>query len=263
MRRASVTWWGKLLGGTFGFMIGGPLGAVIGAALGHNFDAGLNRTALGHGPVLRERTQTAFFTATFSVMGHIAKSDGKVSTEEIRLASAVMDQMGLSNELRKLAKKLFQEGKQPEFPLHDVLHQFRRECHRSRHLIRMFIEIQLHAMYADGHIHSRERQIISRICSQLGLSDQDLEQLESILSAHAGRNGAQQPKLEDCYAILGVTPNATDQKVKNAYRRLMNQHHPDKLVSKGLPEEMMAIATEKTQEIKAAYEHVMADRRLK
>ena len=61
---------------------------------------------------------------------------------------------------------------------------------------------------------------------------------------------------EQAYAVLGVSPHEADADVKRAYRRLMNQHHPDKLVAKGLPEEMMRAATEKTQEIKAAYERV-------
>jgi len=56
--------------------------------------------------------------------------------------------------------------------------------------------------------------------------------------------------------VLGVTAQADDDEIKKAYRRLMNQHHPDKLVSKGLPEEMIRLATQKTQEIKAAYERI-------
>ena len=66
--------------------------------------------------------------------------------------------------------------------------------------------------------------------------------------------------LEDAYAILEVSPQASDREVKKAYRLLMSRHHPDKLVAKGLPEEMMKIATEKTQEIRAAYEIVKNSR---
>jgi DnaJ like chaperone protein len=66
--------------------------------------------------------------------------------------------------------------------------------------------------------------------------------------------------LHEAYAVLGVDRTAGDAEVKKAYRRLMNQHHPDKLVARGLPEEMIDLATEKTQEIKAAYETVMESR---
>jgi DnaJ like chaperone protein len=67
-------------------------------------------------------------------------------------------------------------------------------------------------------------------------------------------------QLDDAYAILNVDPDASDSELKRAYRKLISQHHPDKLVSKGLPEEMMKIATQKTQEIRAAYECVMDER---
>ncbi|MEW8432270.1 MAG: co-chaperone DjlA, partial [Candidatus Thiodiazotropha sp.] len=95
-----MSWWGKLVGGAFGFMLGGPLGAVLGAALGHHFDKGLRGLPddqISWGPGDQERVQTAFFTATFSVMGHLAKADGRVSPDEIKMAEALMAQMSLSS----------------------------------------------------------------------------------------------------------------------------------------------------------------------
>jgi DnaJ like chaperone protein len=77
----------------------------------------------------------------------------------------------------------------------------------------------------------------------------------------SGRTRAQ--PLSQAYAILGVGHTATDADVKKAYRRLMNQHHPDKLIAKGLPEEMIRIATEKTQQIKTAYEQIKSERNMK
>ena len=129
-----MSWWGKLVGGTFGFMLGGPLGALLGAALGHNFDKGLGGVSQGFSPGDQERVQTAFFTATFAVMGRVAKADGVVSVEEIRLAEAVMTQMDLHGDKRQAARQLFNEGKKDDFPLQDVLDQFRRECHSRRTL---------------------------------------------------------------------------------------------------------------------------------
>ena len=83
-----MNWWGKILGGAFGFMVGGPLGALLGAALGHNFDQGLRhphtaraRPEPGPGWGRQERAQTAFFTATFAVMGRVCKADGRVSKD--------------------------------------------------------------------------------------------------------------------------------------------------------------------------------------
>ena len=105
-------WWGKLVGGAFGFMLGGPLGALLGGVLGHNFDRGLGRLGQDERfrPGDRERVQTAFFTATFSVMGHLAKADGRISPQEIALAEAVMAQMDLDGERRRAAIRLYERG---------------------------------------------------------------------------------------------------------------------------------------------------------
>lgn len=245
---------------------------LIGAALGHSFDRGLDRVAdlpPGAGFERRERTQMAFFTTTFSVMGHIAKSDGRVTPDEIALATEVMRQLGLDPGMRTFARRLFTEGKRPEFPLDAVLKQFRGECRGSTHLIRMFVEIQLHAAYADGSVHAEERKILEHVCRRLGMSKHELQQLESLVQAgrHYRESAGAPPKarisLEDAYGALGASKNSSDAEVKKAYRRLMSQHHPDKLVAKGLPEEMMRLAKEKTQEIKAAYERVKEARGLR
>ncbi len=259
-----MSWWGKAIGGTFGFMLGGPLGALIGASVGHHFDAGLTGVEARYGsPGDQERTQAAFFTATFSVMGHLAKADGKVTRDELDLARSVMERMQLNAELRQAAERLFSEGKATGFPLDEVLEQFRRECHRRKNLVRMFVEIQLHAAYADGVVHPAERHILEHICGVLRISSFEFRGLEALVRAgqRMGGQGADPSAsgklpLEDAYDILNVSAQASDAEVKRAYRRLMSRHHPDKLVAKGLPEEMMKMATEKTQEIRAAYECV-------
>ena len=261
-----MSWWGKLAGGTFGFMLAGPLGAMIGVALGNKFDRRF--TAL-HGELpagfdvgRQERVQTAFFTATFAVMGHLAKADGRVSEHEIGLARTVMGQMRLTSELRKTAMSLFYQGKQTDFALDEVLDQFRRECHGRRNLIRMFLEIQLHAAYADGVFHPEEERILQDCCLRLGFSTAEFRHLEILVRAarefapEGGRQVSRAKRLADAYAVLGVSKRATDPEIKKAYRRMMNQHHPDKLVARGLPEQMVKLATQKTQEIRAAYDTV-------
>lgn len=266
-------WWGKVIGGAFGFLLGGPIGALLGAALGHNFDAGIQRLRLqgGVGPEDAERIRAAFFTASFAVMGHVAKADGRVSREEIRTAEAVMDHMNLSPEQRRVAMRLFDEGKQPGFDLQEVLAQLRRECRGRRHLLLMFVEIQVQAAYADGRLDAAEARVLERICEQLGLSVAELRQIERLVQAARGaRPGAggagtrprpRRDRLAEAYRVLGVTPEASDAEVKKAYRRLMSRHHPDKLVAKGLPEEMMKMANDKASEIRDAYETVQAARR--
>lgn len=276
-----MSWLGKFVGGAFGFMLGGPLGAILGASLGHQFDIGMIRLDAHETlrPGDQHRVQMAFFTATFSVMGHIAKADGRVSPEEISLANRIMDQMSISGEMRTTVINLFEQGKSADFPLDDVLAQFYQECHRRTDLIRMFLEIQIQEALADGSMDNKEEKLLLHICGQLRVSHFDYERLKMRVQAQQrfyGQNyqyqqgqqyQRQQPyhhepsSLQDAYEVLGLTSSASDDEVKKAYRRLMSQNHPDKLVAKGLPEEMMKLAKEKTQKITKAYETVQQARK--
>lgn len=260
-----MSWWGKALGGAFGFMIGGPLGALMGIAFGHSFDRGMNKLDTGDLGADQERIQAAFFTATFSVMGYIAKADGRVTAEEIQLAEAVMERLGLNADMRKSARKLFNEGKSADFPIDDVMQQFRRELNRRTTLIQMFLEIQLQAAYADGVMHPAEKKALRNICEHLGIPGAQLDRLEEMLRAGFGRGDfdatTAKRSMQDAYRLLGVDESVSDVELKKTYRRLMSQHHPDKLVAKGLPEQMIKDATEKTQQIKAAYELVRDSRK--
>ena len=259
-----MNWWGKVLGGTFGFVMGGPLGAVLGAALGNYFDKGM--AGVDADPALgaqgTERVQTAFFTAVFSMMGHVAKADGRLSPDEISLAQQVMDQMRLQPEQRKLAIGLFEQGKQQQFPYAQVLEQFRRECLRRRNLIQMFLEILTATALADGAMDPAERRVLDGIAVSLGVSQAEYDRLVMRMNAQFrfSTDARPQDKLQDAYKVLGLESSAETAEVKKAYRKLMSQHHPDKLVSKGLPEEMMEMAKRKTQEIKTAYDTIMAQR---
>lgn len=259
-----MSWWGKIVGGAFGFMMGGPLGAVLGAALGNYFDGGLDSIALDEnlGLGATERVQSAFFTATFSLMGYIAKSDGRVTRDEIEMAEQVIKQLHLGAAQREVAINLFNEGKKDDFPVHEILSQFKRECFRRSNLIQMFLEILIATAFADGKFDPKEQALLENIAKDLGYSAQQFADLLARLSgqAHFSETESIEEKLAAAYELLAVDSTATDTDVKKAYRRQMNQHHPDKLVAKGLPEEMIELATRKTQDIKAAYELIKSQR---
>jgi len=262
-----MSWWGKLIGGYVGFALGGPIGALLGAALGHNFDKDTSTQTSSPFIGQQNRSQAAFFTATFSVMGHICKADGRVTPDEISAARQIMSQMALSPAQKDAAIALFNEGKKDGFPLEDVLAQLKSELGLSKDIKRVFVEIQCSAAYADGVLHPAEKNLLEKICRFIGFSEYELNSILAAIAAEAhhqksGRGGKSgEMQTEDACAILNISPGANLSEVKRAYRKLMSQHHPDKLVSKGLPEEMMKVATQKTQEIRAAYERIIDERK--
>ena len=174
------------------------------------------------------------------------------------LALVVMQHMQLSDDMQKVAKELFNQGKHKDFNLDEVLEQFRTESHRRTHLVRMFLEIQIQATYADGVFDEKEHDALKYISQKLHFPIHELESLIQQFSATS--NNTNQLTVNDAYVILGADKSLTDKELKRAYRRLLSQHHPDKLVAKGLPEEMIKIANDKTQEIISAFELIKKDR---
>ena len=275
--------WGTLIGGTLGWTLGGPLGAMLGAALGANLGGGGRgygpapggrpgpqppppgrgpQPGFGRVPDPAEERRVAFFVATFGVMGHIAKADGRVSEEEVRLAREVMTGLGLDARDRKLAVRLFNEGKSPRFALDAALTQLARVAGPRRNLLRAFVEIQIKAAWADGRVHPAERRILNHLGAFLGFSAAEMAQMERVAAAGLGtRRPSPEQALKDAYGVLGVERSAPDDDLRSAYRRLMRQHHPDRLAAQGLPEEMKEEATRRTQEIQKAYQTVREARR--
>jgi DnaJ like chaperone protein len=146
----------------------------------------------------------------------------------------------------------FSRGKAPGFDLDAEVGKFARVSRGHRSILVMFLQIQTAAVTADSNVHPAEHQMLVRVARGLGLSEADVAQLEALLRTSAPRPSPQH-KLEDAYTALGLSPSATDSQVKQAYRRLMSQNHPDKLAGRGLPESMREMAEERSREISTAY----------
>ncbi|WP_461535463.1 co-chaperone DjlA [Spongorhabdus nitratireducens] len=271
-----------ILGILIGLVFGGPFGAVFGGLIGYWLDNQQRRQILrsarartGQG---RARAQSAFFQATFMVMGRVSKADGLVSQSEIDVATGLMGRMGLTSDQRRQAIDLFNQGKQPSSDIDAVLKSFRQVADGS--LIQIFLEIQLQAAYADGNTLSQsERAVLGYVCDRLGIGRLAFDIIHRRFVAqqafyarqqqwqqggHSYRQQSMQSErysLSKAYGVLGVESEASDAEIKKAYRKLMSQHHPDKLVAKGLPPEMMDMAKQKTQEIQAAYDAIRSARK--
>ena len=183
----------------------------------------------------------------------------------------IMQRLGLQGERKHEAMRQFNYGKRPEFNLSKALEQLRQQC-AYPHLLRLFIELQVQIAYADGTPQTKVKQLLQYSSQKLGLDNIDFSHVEAMLYGQWRQQSSQnyqqhtasrtkQTSLSEAYRILDVTENATVIEIKKAYRRKMNANHPDKLIAKGLPKEMIDLATQKTQQIKAAYEQIRKIRR--
>jgi DnaJ like chaperone protein len=259
-----MAWVGKAIGSVVGFVTAGPIGSLLGLLVGHQFDQGYGTygTVLGEHRATGE-IQSQFFETTFAVMGHIAKVDGRVSEQEIRMARGVMHAMHLTPEQVQAAIGHFTHGKRSDFPLQDRVERLQRALSRRPDLARAFVDIQLQALIGAHSLGAAERSLLWRVAEGLGVGRAELAGLEAQARARSQQHakpGTAELGLDDAYRILGVLATAADKDIKTAYRRLMNRHHPDKLVARGLPESMSHVAQQRTQEIRAAYERIKAAR---
>ncbi len=278
-----MPFWGKLLGLVFGFMFLKIPGAILGLIVGHFFDRAYSQDFSqlgGFGRFFADqdklKQQAVFFHSLFASLGHLAKSDGQVTNREIQIATALMDEMRLSAQARKEAQNAFREGKARDFPVVDTLKSLHEACHGRRDILQVFLEILIQAAFADGELSQQEYNVLEKVARPLGFRRRDLDYLISMYEAElrfrqrgqSSQRQRQQPQytekqsLDDAYRILGVAASDDDKTIKRAYRKRMAEHHPDKLVSKGLPKEAMEIAKAKAQDIQSAYEMIKVKRGL-
>jgi DnaJ like chaperone protein len=281
-----MSWRGAFFGGVIGLLSTRTVwGALIGALIGH-----LVEQSLGGGSGTWQRRDGGaagtlsisdeFFRTTFELMGHVAKSDGRVTEAEIDAARRLMHELKLGPREINIAIACYRTGKSTAYDAELAVERLREACGQRHDLLRAFMEFQLRAALAGNDISPPARAIVTRVAERLGMSGLELAHMEAILRARnrmygayggafggaSGRTsaGAQSARnaeaLADCYAELEIESTLTDQEVTKAYRRQMSRHHPDKLVANGLPESMAQMAKEKTQRIQEAYEGIRAAR---
>jgi DnaJ like chaperone protein len=249
-------WMGKLIGGTLGFAIGGPLGAIAGAAFGHAFDR--TGEAYGVGESARtltgEEAQFTFFVATFSMLAKLARADGRISKDEIDSINRFMlDDLNLNPQSRMVAMNIFNAAVNSRESFDDFAAQFYRQFYGQPQILELLIDILVRVSVADGEMSASEENLILSAVRIFNFSDAAYQTLKSRYVQ----------AFEKYYAILQSTKQDTDDHIKKQYRKLVMEYHPDKIISKGLPEEFNQLAHDKFREIQEAYEIIKKERGVK
>ena len=271
----SNTWWGKIAGAFFGYVMAGPAGAFLGVLIGNFFDRGIaeffSNPHWHFHAEKRKNVQNMFFKATFSVMGFMAKADGRVSESEIAMARKLMREMHLSKTQESNARSYFTAGKQANFDIDNILLNLKVTLKDNPALLKLFIDIQYRAAQVDGLTEPKVKALnyVLKFLGFVPLQEQYRFYEDFVKQStnnnnrktynSSSRNSYQSPSsLGHAFAILGIPANSSKAEVKKAYRRMISRNHPDKLIAEGLPEEMVRVAKEKTQNIIKAYDQICA-----
>ena len=256
-------WKGIAVGGWIGSVLGGPLGAVIGAALGHGVEKTV-KTGLLRTPC---RDRAAVFCASAAAMlAKMAKADGRISQTEIAAVEVAFCRLGFSDEARAFAVSVFRKAKDDSHSIYEYARDFAQAV--PNHEVRtLFYELLWDLACADGVVTRGEDRMLREIISHLGINASwyaifARERLGAGGESRQSAPPSQANALADAYSALGVSPSASDEDVRRAYRDMAKKYHPDTLRAQGLPEEMVGRATERMSKINAAWSEVRKARGL-
>ncbi len=255
----------KLIGIIAGYYFFGFWGALLGLFVGSFFDRMRAYGSGGMNPLQNALRQAVFIETVFISMGKLAKADGRVSEDEIAHVEQFMQKLGMTADHRQQAIALFKQGAEPEFDIAPTYKRFMAVCGHTKNLKQVLLVYLIVMALADGHMHPAEEALLADIASRLGYDQAAFRQMLDMVLNQAHFGGAQTnaaEALDDAYKALGVTKDSTDAEIKRAWRKLMSQYHPDKLMGQGVPEDMIAMATEQAKEIQLAYDLIKKSRNI-
>lgn len=256
----------KFIGVIAGYYFFGFFGALAGLFIGSMIDRTRAYGAGAINPMQNALRQTVFIETLFLLMGKLAKADGRVSEDEVAHVELVMQKLGLTAEHRLQAIELFKRGTEPAFDVVATCSRFMSVCGQTRNLTQMLLVYLIIMAAADGRFDSAEKATLGDIVARLGYDSTAFQHLMDMVlnQSHfsAGQPVNSAVALDDAYKALGVTAANSDAEIKRAYRKLISQYHPDKLIGQGLPEDMVAMATEQTKVIQLAYDLIKKHRNI-
>ena len=255
----------KIIGVLLGYYFLGIFGAVLGYIVGSVIDRYISYGAGGVNPLTNAHRQSVFIETVFILMGKLAKADGLISQTEILHVEDFMQKLGMTPEHRQQAIALFKQGAAPDFDVEPQLNKFMAVCGHTNSLKQMLLVYLIVMAVSDGRLDPAEESLLKSFALHLGYDQLAFRQLLDMVlnqSHFAGGQATSATALDDAYKALGMTKESTDHEIKRAYRKLMSQYHPDKLMGQGLPEDMIKVATAQAQEVQAAYDLIKKSRNM-
>ncbi|HMM14845.1 MAG TPA: TerB family tellurite resistance protein [Parvibaculum sp.] len=231
--------WGKIAGAGVGLAVGGPLGALVGAVAGHLV---IDRAL--------EDNDVVFTIALIALSAKMARADGQVTDAEIRAFEEVLK---VPESERANVKRLYRIAQQDVAGFESYAAQVARIYRGKPAVLEDVLDALFHIAMADKVIHPAEVEYLRTVADIFGFSEVEFARIRA---SHLGT-----PRL-DPYLVLGITPDISNDDLKKAYRRLVRENHPDTLIARGVPEELVQIANDKLAAINVAYQKILKARGL-
>lgn len=238
-----MSFWNTAIGAMIGFSLGGPIGALLGGVIGSRF--GSYRGSRNFSS--RQQNQVAFFAALFACLAKLAKADGRVSKEEVEIVDRfIKEKFNFDRDQRQFAIEVFNQAKEDSSTYEEYASQLASLLGTNKNALIVFYELLFELAMADGLLHKNEEYLLSKTTLIFGINSDLFNQLKNQFSS----------SFSDPYVVLGVTQDMSFEEIKKSYQKKRREFHPDTLISKGLPEELLDRAKDKFIEIQEAYEEI-------
>ena len=236
--------WGKIIGGATGFAFGGPIGALLGSVAGHAIDKIKTKKKLPEETALK---QIGFTIGVIVLSAKMAKADGKVTKDEIR---AFKEKINVpDNEIKNVAK-LWDQAKKTTDGFQIYARQIANLLEKNSSVLEELLKLLIIIALADGKITIPEIKYLKEVGNIFGFSEKDFERIYSSKSGVSS----------DPYQILGVSRDASIDEIKQKWKQLAINHHPDRLISQGIPEDLIHKSTSRLKEINNAWDTIQNKR---
>jgi DnaJ like chaperone protein len=228
--------WGKVSGASAGLLVAGPVGALVGAVAGHFiFD--------------RQADPGVTFTiAVIALSGKMARADGVVTEQEFEVFRRVF---GVPPDEENNVRRLFNLARQDIAGFEHYAGQIAGLFRDNPAMLEDVLDGLFEIAKSDGVLHPCEARFLERVAEIFGFAPNEYRRIRA---AHFA------PELTDPYVILGLSYAAEENEIKQTYRRLVRENHPDSLMARGVPEEFIKLATDKIAAINSAYEKICGER---
>ena len=232
--------WGSLIGGAIGFSFGGPLGMLLGSFIGGRITKA--RSSIRHSSF--QQNQEIFAISLIVLSAKLSKADGQVSKEEI---AAIKDKLKIPKSEMTQVGKIFNKAKEESTGYEEYAEQIAQIFRNNLNVLEEVINILFYVAEADGVVSKSEEIMIEDIARIFGLSKSQYDGIKESRKSSDKLNP---------YLVLESSPSDSLQIIRKRYLKLSKEHHPDLLMSKGVPEEVIVESKNKMRSINAAWDQI-------